>query len=202
MFKWLYNGTQSQCLDCSVIQTNTTTDIDGNTMHVSKYFNYSVWFYCHTSAYFTEIINSNVNLIVSNTSVLFIGSVNATENGGTYECVAVNDVGFGVAQSILYVYPLIVEHPQDHLTMNGSSVILRCRAESFPYPQYQWQKYSTATKSYLNLAGQTSEDYTFVSSYSSFGDYRCMVTTPTINVVVHSNVSTLAGKCVYCMHLH
>ena len=44
MFKWFYNGTQSQCLDCSVIQTNTTTDIDGNTMHVSKYFDYSVWF--------------------------------------------------------------------------------------------------------------------------------------------------------------
>ena len=29
VFKWFYNGTQSQCLDCSVIQANTTTDIDG-----------------------------------------------------------------------------------------------------------------------------------------------------------------------------
>ena len=144
----------------------------------------------------TAIINSTTNLAVSNTSVLTISSVNATQNGGTYECVTINDAGYAVTRSTLFVSPLIVEHPQDRLvevTSPPTTINLTCRAESFPFPRYQWQKYNTTMQTYQNLPS-TAETFTLQVSYSSFGDYRCMVTTPSINEVIYSNTSTVTGE--------
>lgn len=128
---------------------------------------------------------------ISNVSVLTISFVNATENGGLYECVAIYDDGFAVAQSVLYVYPLIVEHPQNQLAEFGQCITLKCRAESFPYSQYQWQRYNTVTQSFENITGQTGKEYSLL--VSDYGDYRCMVTTPTIDATIFSNVSTISG---------
>ena len=114
-----------------------------------------------------------MNLIMSNTSVLSVSSVNATENGGTYECVAFNDAGYGVAQSLMYVRPFIVEQPQDQLIEADHQITLRCHAESFPPPLYQWQKYNTVCESYENIVGELEWKSLFaimvLISYSAVG---------------------------------
>ena len=72
---------------------------------------------------------------------LTISSINATQDGGMYTCVVVNQAGQDSANVTLYVRPLIVEQPQDQFTRQGDSVTLSCRADSFPSPLYQWEKY-------------------------------------------------------------
>ena len=134
-----------------------------------------------------------MNLIVSNTSVLSISSVNATENGGTYECVAFNGTVYGVAQSLMYVRPFIVEQPQDQLIKSEDLPIitLRIRAESFPYPLYQWQKYFVQSQSYENIEGETGMEIVEFISVNFL--YRCRVETPTINSTIFSNTPEIIG---------
>ena len=141
-----------------------------------------------------EVINSTSDLLLTNTSVLTIDNINATQNGGVYECVVLNDAGFEVVQTTVYVRPVIVEQPQEIRTTNSTNVTLTCRAESFPYPRYQWQKYNTTAQSYQAVPEETGVDLMFTAQYNDFGDYRCMVTTPTINVVIHSDNATVHGK--------
>ena len=127
--------------------------------------------------------------------MLTISSVNATEDGAMYECVAINDAGFDVARSIVYVRPLIVEHPQDQLTSAGANFTLSCRAESFPYPQYQWQKYNTTSQTYQSLPGENSNVLEFNQvQHSDYGVYRCVATAPVINAVAYSNNATVTGE--------
>ena len=142
-----------------------------------------------------EVINSASNLSLANSSVLTVSNINATQNGGVYECVVLNDAGFSVVRSTLYVRPLIVEHPMDQLTMNGSNITLRCRAESFPYPQYQWQKYNTDTLMFEDIIGANEPDYTIDPvEYDHYGDYRCRATAPVINEMAYSNNATVTGE--------
>ena len=150
------------------------------------------------------IINSATNLLLANTSVLTVSNINATENGGVYECVVLNDAGFTVVRSTLYVRPLIVEHPMDQQTMSGSSITLSCRAESFPRPQYQWQEYSTDDQMFNDITGANESDYTIIASYSDHGDYRCRVTAPVIDEIAYSNNATLTGEyvCDVCKLIH
>ena len=128
-------------------------------------------------------------------SVLTLNSVNATENGGTYECVTINDAGFAVVRSTLFVSPLIVEHPQDQLAMNSDNITLVCHAESFPFPRYQWQKYNRTAEEFQDVAGANDPEYSIVSvTFSDYGDYRCMATSPMINQIAYSNNATVTGK--------
>ena len=148
------------------------------------------------------IINSAMNLLLANTSVLTVSNINATENGGMYECVVLNDAGFDVVRSTLYVRPLIVEHPMDHLVMNGSNITLSCHAESFPYPRYQWQKYNTTAQMFEDIMGANEPDYTIGAvSYSDYGDYRCRVTAPVIDEISYSNNATLTGEYMVKCHI-
>ena len=110
--------------------------------------------------------------------------------------MVINDAGFSVARSTLYVSPMIVEHPTDQTTLSGTGpVTFMCRAESFPYPQYQWQRYNTINEMFEDITGAVLPDYEigFVS-YSSHGYYRCKVTAPVINETVYSNNATLTGE--------
>ena len=114
-----------------------------------------------------------------------------------YECVATNDAGFGVGRSILYVRPIIVEHPEDQLRFYRDNFTLSCRAESFPYPKYQWQKYNTTSQSYDTLLGENSNVLEFNQvQFSQYGVYRCVATAPVINAVAYSNNATVTGECI------
>ena len=133
---------------------------------------------------------------VSTGPLLSISSVNATEDGGSYTCVVVNQAGFDTASVVLYVRPLIVEHPQDQLTSVRENFTLSCRAESFPYPEYYWEKYNTTSQTYQPLPGESSNVLEFNEvQFSDYGVYRCVATAPVINVVAYSNNATVTGEC-------
>ena len=110
--------------------------------------------------------------------------------------MVINDAGFSVVRSTLYVNPMIVEHPMDQVAISvGVTVTFRCRAESFPYPQYQWQKYNTTNEMFEDISGADQPDYEIGSvTYSDHGYYRCKVTAPVINETVYSNNATLTGE--------
>ena len=85
----------------------------------------------------TDILNATLSM----TSVLTLTDVNAPDNGGEYTCVAINDAGVGLSISTLYFEPQFIEEPVDtEANSILDSVSLRCRAEAFPFPNYQWQK--------------------------------------------------------------
>ena len=123
---------------------------------------------------------------------LTISSVNATVDGASYECVVMNDAGFGVAITNLYVRPIIVEHPKDMVAHTEDNVTLSCHAESYSYPKYQWQKYNTTSQSYNTLLGENSNILEFNEvQFSDYGVYRCVATAPVINAVAYSNNATV-----------
>ena len=94
---------------------------------------------------------------------LTISSINATQDGGMYTCVVVNQAGQDSANVTLYVRPLIVDQPQDQFTRQGETVTLSCRADSFPSPLYQWEKFNTTSESYYQLPGETNRTLEFRS---------------------------------------
>jgi len=97
---------------------------------------------------------------------------------------------------MLYVRPTIVEHPEDQLLSYGENFTLSCRAESFPYPEYQWQKYNTTTQSYYMLSGENSRVLSFNQvEHHDYGIYRCVATVPVINAVAYSNNATVTSEC-------
>jgi len=141
-----------------------------------------------------------MNAILTMDPVLNLTNITAPENGGEYICVAVNDAGAGLSTSTLYVVPEFIEEPQDIKTENGSVESFSCLAESFPFPEYQWERYVNGQ--YEALSGEDGTVLEFDPvSYTDAGVYRCVVTNTinnTLNTIVSQN-ATLYGKI---MELH
>ena len=116
-------------------------------------------------------------------SVLTLTNVNAPDNGGEYTCVAINDAGVGLSISTLYFEPQFIEEPVD--TETNSSLSLICRAESFPFPMYQWQKKMSGM--FSDIAEENSELFK-IDADSDAGVYQCIVMN-TINNTVNSITS-------------
>ena len=66
---------------------------------------------------------------------LTISTINATEDGGSYECVVINDAGFGVAIANLYVRPIIVEDPVDMEPSTGDNYHSELSSRELPLPR-------------------------------------------------------------------
>ena len=126
---------------------------------------------------------------------LSLSSVNATQNGGEYICVAINEAGAGSSSTAnLYVRPEITTQPINQYVRQGGTVTLTCIADSFPAPTYQWQRMNMPGQ-FDDLSGETNTTYTIANVvHEDFGRYRCEVTTPTINEVVNSSVALITGK--------
>ena len=134
--------------------------------------------------------------IVQSGTTLNISSVNSTQNAGGYICVVLNEAG-GTISSIanLYVRPEITTQPMDQFVNQGDTVMLTCIADSFPAPTYQWQRMNTTTSEFEDLSRETATTYTINDiEHEDFGIYRCVVTTPTINVTINSRDTIIAGK--------
>ena len=134
--------------------------------------------------------------IIQNGSTLTISSINATQNGGEYLCVVVNEAGAESNSTSLYVRPLITTQPMDQYVndVQEDSVTLTCIADSFPAPTYQWQRMNATTEEFEDLSGETNTTYIITDvEHEDFGRYRCLVTTPTINVTINSTVALITG---------
>ena len=127
-------------------------------------------------------------------SQLELESINGT-NGGLYTCIAINEAGYDNSTVTLYVRPEITTQPRNQFVNPGDTVTLTCIADSFPAPNYQWQKMNMITGQFDNLSGETAPTYTIANVvHEDFGIYRCVVTTPTISVTINSRDAIIAGK--------
>ena len=143
-----------------------------------------------STAFLQQLLN------ISTSPNLTISSINATQDGGMYTCVVVNQAGQDSANVTLYVRPLIVDQPHDQFTRQGDSFTLSCRADSFPSPLYQWEKYNTTSESYYQLPGETNRTLEFSSvEFDDFGDYRCVAIAPVIGDTDISDNATITGEC-------
>ena len=143
-----------------------------------------------------DIVGSTPDLLLPAGPVLYLRPLNPTTDAGTYQCVAINDAGFGVATTVInfYIPPVIVDHPEDLRLQNGDTAVLQCRAESFPTSTYQWQRYDATANQFNNLPGEDNSTLQLIVSFSDHGVYRCVATASVINETAHSNNATLTGE--------
>ena len=122
-----------------------------------------------------------------------IPSVNASD-GGTYECVVVNEAGYDVAIANIYITPVIVQHPQDIFTEYDVDVNFTCEAEAFPAPTYSWQRSDNEGVPFLDVDGQNATTYSFDPvMHIDAGEYRCIATiTNPVNGETFEDTSAVA----------
>ena len=143
----------------------------------------------------SDIISELSDIILENGTILFIESINATLNGGSYECVVINEAGLGRDDTTLYVRPVITQQPMDVETEADDIVTLTCIADSFPAPEYQWEMMNRTSGEFEPIDGETDTTLVFdYIDYEDYGTYRCEVTTPTINETITSEEAVITGK--------
>ncbi len=130
-----------------------------------------------------------MNLSLTNTS--------APNQGGEYVCIAFNDAGIDYSITKLYFPPQIFEQPLDVKVLYvNEAVFLRCNAEAFPFPNYQWQKRNLANV-FEDLHGENGEIFSEPNvTHSHAGAYHCLVSN-NINdnvTVIVSRVAIIHGK--------
>ena len=125
-------------------------------------------------------------------------TVNATEDGGKYQCTVINETGFGRNDSMLYISPAITLHPVDWLVSLGQSFNLTCLANAFPSPSYWWERMNGTTSNFEELVGKI---YPFLSfdnvNYDDFGMYQCIASSSGITAT--SRLALVTGKVMYLL---
>lgn len=84
------------------------------------------------------------------------------------------------------------------ITSAGSSmIILSCTADSFPDPEYRWERSSTIEGQYTEIANSEGSTYDLGNiAFSTNGFYRCIAYTNVSNIIneTASNPATVSGK--------
>ena len=133
-----------------------------------------------------------IELAIAQTPVLVLTDITAPTNGGSYYCVVLNDAGYGIDSSILFVVPEFVVHPQKVELEQMQTLTLTCVAEAFPSPSIQWEKMNRVTEMFEAIVGENSTVFIIRSViFSDFGMYRCVAS----NVIngVEYNATSLAA---------
>ena len=137
------------------------------------------------------VLLNNTSLIISKNQTLVLYNINGSF-GGTYDCLIINNAGFGIDSSILFIIPEFVVHPQDKELKQMQTLRLKCEVEGFPFPYIQWEKKNRETGIYEETPCVDVTEF-FISSvaFSDFGMYRCVAT----NVIngVEYNATSLAA---------
>ena len=142
--------------------------------------------------------NGDLDISISTSRILNIRDVDASEDGGEYDCIVRNDAGIGRATTILYVKPYFTLHPANKTANLGETVTFTCMAESFPYPTYQWQKQQGAR--FVDILNEEDTALTINVGSDSHGVYRCVATNVILGTTF-TNTSTLAtlhSKPAHC----
>ena len=124
---------------------------------------------------------------------LVLENVNAS-HGGSYDCVVINDAGFEVVSTIVYIRPYFIEENVKNVyTETMVPVTLTCGAESFPDSTFQWEKMNSSGY-FQEISGETNSTLVFSSvGYNDFGNYQCVARTSVLDITLISNTSTLHG---------
>ena len=154
----------------------------------------------------SEIFASQSNNVSSSNELsIIIGTeqTSAQMIGGDYSCIVINEAGLDNATVTLYISPEIVQDPVDQFVQDGDTVTLTCIGDSFPPPTYQWERRNMSTDSFEPIPEETNSDLVFVSiEHEDYGDYRCVVTTPTINEYVMSDIALITGNYANIMYYY
>ena len=119
--------------------------------------------------YYIEAIMSDVVVQASTSPILSLTNITAPNYGGTFNCIVLNDAGFGISDSTVYVLPEITVHPVNQYVKINTTVELMCKAEGYPSVSYQWQKDG------VDIPGQTMSTIRFNEiGTSDIGMYRCI----------------------------
>ena len=144
-----------------------------------------------------DVLNTLSNITLTTGHMYSISSVNATQDGGSYTCYALNSAGFHSNVTVLYVRPVIAEGPLEQYVNKGDSVRLSCRADSFPVPNYQWEYMNRTTGTFEALECQTSSVLIFTSiEFDQYGRYRCVATANGIAENATSTSALITGKYI------
>ena len=135
--------------------------------------------------------NNGEDLMNETDTTLIISNI-AAMNGGNYTCVVSNTAGNDSATAVLYVEPIIVTQPTDILTRNGTVVNFTCAAESFPAPEYIWEKYNEESGSFDTVSNGSVLEFT-PAVFGDEGSYRCVASLPGTNRNATSNQAVLTG---------
>ena len=125
-------------------------------------------------------------------AILAIDDV-GTVNGGNYTCVVSNAAGNDSATATLYVAPIVVTQPADILTRNGTVVNFTCEAESFPTPEYQWEKYDETVDTFIRVGSDPVLEFS-PAVFGDEGTYRCVASLPGTNRNDTSAQVVLTGR--------
>ncbi|XP_019862900.1 PREDICTED: peroxidasin-like, partial [Amphimedon queenslandica] len=137
----------------------------------------------------------NVSYIINSLPVLdYDSSLSLTfvngSDGGTYTCLALNEAGVGSFSVILQVMLEIITDPVSTFTENGQSVTFQCLADSFPSPQYYWERFNISSNEFYMIPNE-NKSYLMIDSvvYEDNGRYRCIATA--VMDTVRSNEAVL-----------
>ena len=131
-----------------------------------------------------------MRLAIAISENLTLTDITAPTDGGTYDCVVLNNAGFGVDSSILYVVPYFVVHPQNVELEQMQTLRLTCEAEAFPSPSIQWEKMNRVTGMFEAISGENSTVFIINSvAFNHFGMYRCVATNVIDGIEYNTNSS-------------
>ncbi len=95
--------------------------------------------------------------------------------------------------------PIILTQPTDQIVQNGDEVTLTCEADSFPEPEYQWEKLNIELAMFESILDETNNTLVFDTiEHTDIGSYRCVVTTPIIDEQLTSNEAIVLSKLCIC----
>ena len=101
----------------------------------------------------------------------------------------------------MFILPYFVEQPPTNVTASvGGNATIKCNAESFPPPTFQWQKFDGTN--FVTLSGQENSSLELTSvTADDLGQYRCVVLTEELDPKpIISNISTLYGMlCTFLL---
>ena len=135
--------------------------------------------------------NGGQDLMNETDTTLTVSTISAM-NGGSYTCVVRNAAGNDSATAVLYVEPIIVTQPTDILTRNGAVVNFTCTAESFPAPEYTWEKYNEENGSFDMVSNGSVLEFT-PAVFGDEGSYRCVASLPGTSRNATSDQAVLTG---------
>ena len=123
----------------------------------------------------SDVLNELSNITLTTGVSFSISSINATQNGGQYSCVVINEAGIDANTTTLYVQPDIIQQPETVFTEANVSVSLTCLADSYPRPQYRWQKLNMMNDQFEFVMNANESTLSFPSvNYEDYGVYRCV----------------------------
>ena len=127
---------------------------------------------------------------------LTLTDITVSGDGAVYTCVASNAAGTGNASVSLNIHPMLIGHPLNVTTTNGTNETFTCTATAFPPPTYMWHKVDDILPE--TATGASSSTLMLSPAvFGSEGEYYCNATSN--GITVSSNTATLTSELCIIM---